>query len=225
MSVWLWVLTVSPLVLLILMYSKIRVHLYYSRAKENDRFFLGLQIAYGLLRYRYEIPAMKLKGLLEGVQMKTETVNDKQSDLKEESRENVTPDRISEYFQQVRKAVRSIPNLGEWTKRSLSILHCTDLKWETRIGLGDAVGTGVATGFVWSVKSSFLGFVFQYVRLLAKPRISVTPQFNQTFFTTEFSCVLKLRLGHVLIAAFFLLTQIWKGRRSLKTWKNLASKA
>nr|WP_275983789.1 DUF2953 domain-containing protein [Paenibacillus hamazuiensis] len=139
--------------------------------------------------------------------------------------EHVTAEKIKQAFRNLKELVRYTFQLNEWLKGVLAHVKCTKLRWETRLGVGDAADTAVTTGVVWGLKSSLLGFVFQYLQLRTKPQIAVIPQFNETHFSTNALWVAKIRMWHAACAGVMLLYRIMKVKGGPQKWQHILFKA
>ena len=88
-----------------------------------------------------------------------------------------------------------------WLRKLMFHIECTKWNWHTTIGTGDPVSVAITSGIIWGIKGSLLGLASQYMRLTGKPIMQVQPLYNVEFFNSEWSCVLKLKLGQALVAA------------------------
>jgi hypothetical protein len=176
--------------------SDIRVRMHFVRTKENDSLAVEVRALYGLYRYCYDVPHIDYRGLY-----------NKQKEMlwkrMEEEREThgiqhagSKPWPLAQY----REMKRNVTRFPEWMKQTLARFRCTELRWDTRFGVGDAPVTAVLTGAIWGVLATLLGFVFQYIKLDTRPDISVTPLFNRKQFHTEANVVIQIRAGAAMLA-------------------------
>lgn len=224
MAWWLWLPLVLTLLLTLILCSDIKLHLHYSRVQENDRFYLGFAVLYGIIRLRLEVPVMKFKGLFNGILVISEQIHDSKADLLSASQERLTSEKAIRFYEKARDFLRHTLGMKDWVRETISHFRCTELKWDTRIGIGGAAETAVATGVIWSLKSSLLGFLFRFVQLDGQPRVQVIPQYNQRHFSMELSCVGKIRVAAALVAAFMLLVRIARAKDGFRAWYNLLFK-
>lgn len=218
MSWWLWLLLALAVVLIIMLCSKIKLHVYYSRVRDNDRFYLGFTVLYGVFRYRFEVPVIAFKGLADGVAIHSERINDGNANLLADAKSKITSEKVIRFFESARDVLRYTFEMRSWVRESAAHVHCIEFKWDTRVGVGDAAETAITTGMIWSLKSSLLGFLFRFIKLDTKPQIQVTPQYNQKHFSMELSCVCKIRVAMALVSAIMLLLRIIKIKGGLKIW-------
>ncbi|MHB8172584.1 MAG: DUF2953 domain-containing protein [Thermincolia bacterium] len=91
-------------------------------------------------------------------------------------------------------------------------LWMRQFKWRTRLGLGDAAGTGVGIGALWGIK----GVIYTRLRnntspTGVRPQVQVIPSFHQPAFATDFDCIFAIRTGHIIITGInFLLCFIFR---------------
>jgi hypothetical protein len=225
MDWWAWILLVLAVLVLAAWVSNLRMEMHYSRVGENDRFYVYVHGLYGLVRYKYDIPMIKFKGLYQGIDLKTEHVNELNSNLMGEHYNNIDREKILKYYRKFKEILKATLDMKEWIKDTMAQFCCTDMKWITKVGVGDAPETAITTGLVWTVKSSILAYMFKYIHRDVKPDVRVIPMYNQTFFSTELSCIAQIRLGQAIFAGLHLLVRIMKVKGGIKAWQNILSKA
>lgn len=209
--------------MLLFAFSDMLLKVRFSHTKGDDHITLDARGLYGLMRFRYVVPV--LYWAENGLSLKTEIVNrNSGKGLMGDDNITITRDKVEDFFLKTRQMLAYTARLLEWTKGVLARTVCTEISWVTRVGLGDAADTAVTTGVVWGLKTSLLGFLFRYIRLEAKPVLSVQPQFNRMQFSTEGTCVLKIKVLYALYAVFMLLYRILRVKGGLKTWRKLLFK-
>ncbi|MDF2717889.1 MAG: hypothetical protein K0R28_4814 [Paenibacillus sp.] len=209
--------------MLLFAFSDMLLKVRFSHTEGDDHITLDVKGLYGLLRFRYVVPV--LYWAENGLRLKTEIVNrNSGKGLMGDDNVTITRDKVEEFFQRTKQMLAYTAKLLEWTKGVLARTVCTEISWVTRVGLGDAADTAVTTGVVWGLKTSLLGFLFRYIRLEAKPVLSVQPQFNRMQFSTEGMFVLEIKAGYALYAVFMLLYRILRVKGGLKTWRKLLFK-
>lgn len=224
----LWVgLAVSVVIiaLIVVLCSYMRGEFYFSRVKDNDTLSVEMRGLFGLVRYRYVIPIIQFKGFTKGILIKSEKVTQHDAKLKDETRDHITKDRVITFYKETKDVLVHTLNLYGWMKQTLAKVECTELKWITRVGVGDAPETAITTGAVWGIKSSLLGFAVRYVKLTAKPRIDVIPQYNEKQFATEFRFAGRIRVWVAVMAGMRLLYRAAKIKGGIRTWVQYVLKA
>jgi hypothetical protein len=129
----------------------------------------------------------------------------------------ITAQTVREAVDRLKLMVQYTFRFFDWVTGTLSHVKCIQLKWDTRVGVGEAVETAITTGMLWGVKTSLLGYAFKYIRLETKPNITVSPQFNALHFSSELTCTVKIRVFHVLQAGAMLLVRVFKVKGGFKT--------
>lgn len=222
---WLWILLAAAAVVLLLYFSPIQVHVTYSRIHEDDKLHVKLKLLYGLYRFQYAIPLIRFRGLWDGLTVKTDMDNNLQHAADPNPVKHFTKDDIVTFFHKMKEAVHHTLGVVDWFKETMALVHCTQLNWTTYIGIGDAADTAITTGLIWGIKSSTLGYLFQFLHLDTKARINVIPMYNQAHFSTEISYTAKIRLGHAVIAGLHLLVRVLRVKGGIKAWQSMLFKA
>ncbi|MBO9606402.1 MAG: DUF2953 domain-containing protein [Paenibacillaceae bacterium] len=203
-------------------YSQVQLSVYFSRVESDDRLELSVRALYGLFRRTVNVPVIQFEGLLHGVTIKQETGGfgaDREAD------DRYDLERIRGMYRDFRLLAEHADDLQRWTRRLLARIRCTEMRWQTRIGIGDAAATAFVTGILWGLQSSALGFVARYFDWRAKPELNVQPQYNRVMFNTELKCIAKIRLGNAMGAAIRLLLGILKVKGGIRTWQSILFKA
>jgi hypothetical protein len=219
------VVLVILIAIIVVLISFIRGEFYFSRVKDNDTLSIEMRALFGLLRYRYVIPIIQFKGFAKGIMFKSEIVSKTYSKLKDESKDHITKEKVILFYKEAKEALVYTFNLYDWMKQTIAKVECTELKWITRVGVGDAPETAITTGAIWGIKSSLLGFSIRYVKLIAKPRIDVIPQYNEKQFSTELRFAGRIRVWFVIFAGVRLLARAAKVKGGIRTWIQIALKA
>lgn len=225
MTWWGWLILATVIIMAALAASSIRFQVYYSRLKDNDRFFVYIRAVFGLVKYRYEVPILAFKGLAQGIEIKNEHVNEHGDKLIAENSDNIDKEKVQTSLRKFREMIQSTFRLKDWFADTLTHVKCTELVWKTRLGLGEAPETAIATGLVWTLKSSALGYLFNHIKRNTKPKVQVIPLYNQVHFSTELSCIAQIRLGQAMVAGLLLLVRILKVKGGVKAWQNILFKA
>lgn len=212
--------------------SNIRVQMHFVRREGADSLTVEMNALYGLYKYRYSLPHIDYKTMLEerwaefqnkggspGVSLvdrglKSIPVGGKQDQVQK------TPGMMDRY-RELKGKVREFP---EWMRETLALIRCTELVWYTGIGAGEAPRTAMLTGVGWSLKTSILGFLFRYFTLDTKPEIAVVPQYNEYRFITESKAEMKVRVGSMAMAGLKLWFRIKDKQWAKEQIKSLRSR-
>lgn len=219
--VWVWMAAGLLFVLLLLLGSRVNIRLAFTHQDKNDEISVEVRALLGLVRFRYEVPTLRFKGLRAGLEVKSEQVNAGAGRLIADRKETINADKIKQKFEDVRILLTHCFDFNEWLSRMLRHVHCTKLNWKTSVGIGDAPETAFLVGTLWGVKSSLLGFVCRYIRLETQPQLQVMPVFNQMMFLTEGNCTIRIRIWHLLSGGVQLLMRIRKTEGGLQAWRRV----
>lgn len=198
------------LVVMVILLTTLRIKIEYKREKENDRVHMEIQAWKGLIRYRQDIPALELQNLkIPPVTEKAweSPVND-QPLLKKKSRPTQGSSEPSGRGNKLKAAIRFAKHVRHFRQIVQSFLKKIKLEhfeWRTGIGTGEAADTGVFSGLIWAVKGSIVGTLSHLLTLRAAPRLRVDLAFQQPFLSTHLVCIVRLRIGHAIIAAIRML--------------------
>lgn len=207
------------------MFSNMEFHLYFFRQNHNDHAYIDIRGFFGWIKFRYEVPVIKFKNWKDGFLVKTEKVENFRPDSFDQNKGLLNRETIIRFYEKSKLLLANIFNFSEWFTETLTHMRCTKLRWVTYIGIGDAPDTAITTGIVWGLKSSLLGYVQKFIHLDSTPLMAVNPQYNRTHFSTEMSCILKIRLGYAIIAGLLLIVRMMKVKGGVKTWQNILFKA
>jgi len=208
-----WFLVALLILFILIYFSTVRIKIEYKRKKENDMIHIEVKIWFGLITLRYQIPMLQVRSLFDGVKVERK-VDPMAGNTKPVGRKKfwLTPSIIQRYFQKIRLLRIRVHDLNEIAKKTMKYFICENLQWNTRVGVGDAAATGVVTGLVWGIKTTFLGMVFHFITLKTIPQINVVPAFRSETVDTHFHCILRFKIGHAIIAGTRIMLNLRKGR-------------
>ncbi|GGH86678.1 hypothetical protein JOD43_003681 [Pullulanibacillus pueri] len=113
-------------------------------------------------------------------------------------------------------ALKNKPTLEEqMIQFSMDSLRIKEIKWYSTIGFEEADKTAWLTGVLWTLKTTFLGFIQHYFlkNKMDAPSLIVQPDYSQVFtFKTHLTCMIQFRLGHAIRTAYKIAKQR-KGRQ------------
>ncbi|MHC0037358.1 DUF2953 domain-containing protein [Pseudoneobacillus sp. C159] len=208
---WLIIALIILLVLIIILFwSKLSILLDYYHGNDNDHLKITFKIWFGLIKYKKEIPVIKIDD------------NSPTIVLKEKSKQGMKDTQIGkkdivESIDSTKWLLRHVVNLHTIVRTFFKKVSVKRVEWHTNIGVGDAADTAVLTGAIWAAKGSLIGLISHYFRLLEMPKMTVTPYFNHKISQLSFKCMFQFRIGQAMIAGLKLM-KMWKGGRpKLKT--------
>ncbi|RIX53442.1 DUF2953 domain-containing protein [Paenibacillus nanensis] len=212
------------LVIALAIASPVVIKGYAKRVGENDVAELRVKALYGLIRFRYKIPIVKWKGLSLKVEEQVKATN-AGIDTWEQFENEINKEKVERAIDKYKQILHLTRDLKGWAKDTLSRVELIQWNWTTSLGTGDAMWTAMATGAVWSIKTSILGLISQMVQLKSHPAMSVEPDYKHPSFTTEWSCIAQIRFGYAILAGLQLLARMKKWKGGIKTWQNILFRA
>lgn len=108
---------------------------------------------------------------------------------------------------------KSSPNTGIYYRLvnfGAQYLVIERLDWSSGIGLNDAMYTAISSGGLWVVKGMLVGFLSSKSRL-QDINLQVEPDFNGEKVVSHLYCILKMRIVHIILIAFYFLVLIVRG--------------
>ncbi|MEA1960059.1 MAG: DUF2953 domain-containing protein [Bacillota bacterium] len=85
-------------------------------------------------------------------------------------------------------------------KRLFRYTIIEELDWKSRAGCEDAMMTAISTGFLWALKGSVLGPLSSQCRV-KKVSLNVSTDYVNPMFFSTLTCILKIRIVHIIIIA------------------------
>lgn len=217
-----WVGVILLVLIIILFMTSIKVELSYKRKDQDDHILITASVWANLIRFRYEIPALQIRSLFNGADAREQVKTGVSDEPIRKKRFRVTKEDARKNFRRVYKARKHIRNFDEIAKQIGKQIACERLEWSTRIGAGDAAVTGMATGGLWGIKTNVVGLMAKYMRLQQKPKLAIIPDFQNRDLKMELLCILRFRIGNIIIAGTRTLFKLRKGRE--RSWRNTLSR-
>jgi hypothetical protein len=217
MNGWLIFLGSIGIIFVIIWFTSVRIQIVYKREAENDRLEIEVSAYKRLLRYRFTVNLLQIQSLSKGVKVS------QKPDVGQASKW-ITPHTVYRWQQKFTRLLRNVHDLRQILRKVLKSVHGEVLEWRTHIGLGEASATGAVVGAVWTVKSAIVALLAQYISLYARPKLDVWPDFQREMLEIHFLCILRLRVGHAIIAVIRIaMHYLQKGRE--RVWENIRFKA
>lgn len=206
------------IILILILFSSVRIGLYYKREENNDRIKIEIGLLNGLIPIRIKVPGLQAsdKGITyqEKLQSSDNTIN--------KEKNTFTLQDLKEYHRKFQELLERIVGLQKIVKRFLAKIKIIKLTWWSRIGTGDAAETGILLGLIWGIKGGLIMLLSHFMKIRTKPSVSIEPSFMQACLYTEFECILQFRVGNAILAGILFLIHLRKGRRA--RWENIRFK-
>lgn len=193
-------------VLLIL--TNVSITIDFAHLQDDDHFQLKIKALYGLIRYKYEVPFIKIDKEDFGIvyEERSEGVQNSQ-----QVKKWTWPD-IRQRIAEIKRLMRNIVNVSVIIKKFLKTVKVQHLEWHSKVGVKEADNTAKLIGMIWSAKGLTIGMLSHYMKLMIRPDVSLIPSFQQPVSQTRFLCMFEVRAGNAILAGFKIL-KYWKGFR------------
>lgn len=222
--IWLWIVLLIILLIALILLSPIQVQLFFARSGDRDDFWIETKLLFGLIRFRYSIPIFQFKGLWEGIDWKQRTTTPGLHTNTEVASKHLTVEDVFHIYSQARQLLQHVDGFNHWASLVIRRIHCSKLTWVTQLGTGGAPETAFLTGVGWVLKTSLLCMASRFIRLLDSPQLAIVPQYHKRKFSTDFSCIMKIRLGDAMVAGLFLMIRILKVKGGIRVWQSILFK-
>ncbi|WP_274651693.1 DUF2953 domain-containing protein [Paenibacillus humicola] len=198
-----------------------------KREGDDDHAELTVKALLGLIHYHWELPVMRLKeaGLTFKREQTAENLGGSDSGSTQAS---FNLDTFIQSFEKLKPLLKHKNSLLDWAKKTLAHVRLTECRWRTVVGTDDAVWTAMATGMVWSVKTTAVGAASQFMRMMTEPELSVEPDYGKTSFSIEGAVTLKIGLGYAIFAGIAFMVRMKKAlglKQGLFGWQRILMRA
>lgn len=213
------VIAVMIILLFVAAMSNITCTVQYNKMGKDDKAMLDIYMLYGMVRFHYEMPKLVFENMKKGFLLKLEKSNNIRRKSGSTSHTRINKDKAEMWAYDIRVLLRSTSALKKWLQRTFAHVRIHELSWSTSFSTGEAEWTAIATGVLWSLKTTLIGWLSFQVRMKSSPRIAVVPEFkDELLFATDFYCVSRLPFGYAIYAAFVLVYRILKVEGGLRRW-------
>ncbi|GIO30823.1 MULTISPECIES: DUF2953 domain-containing protein [Paenibacillus] len=221
---WIALVVIAVIVIMIIAaaMSNITCTVRYKKEGSDDRAEVDIRMLFGFVRFHYEMPKLKFENMKKGFLLKLEKQNSISRKSGGAMHARINKRKIELWSQDVRILLKSTVSLKKWLQHTFAHVRVHDLNWSTRISAGEAEWTAVATGVLWSIKTTLVGWLSYQVRMKKNPHLNVIPEFtDEMSFSTEFFCVSRLSFGYAMYASFVLMSRILQVEGGVKKWFRL----
>lgn len=210
--IWLYIALITIIFLLLLIiFSKLTIHINFFHHNDNDELKVELRIWFGLIKYKMNIPLIKIDDNSPSLVVKGNTQLGDSSE-KNSTVEQITQDDIITKLTNAKEIIQHVFKMNVIVSKFLKRIVIKHFEWHTLVGLGDAAHTGIITGALWSIKGGIIGILSNFMRLKKMPILSVTPHFQLAIIQTRITCIFQFRIGYAILAGLKLI-KFWKGGR------------
>ncbi len=163
----------------------------------------------GLIKYKKEIPVIKVDDDSASVVMKEKTKMGPKEETTHTEENSFDSHDLVNSLDDTKALLEHVFGLHILIRKFLRKVRIKKFEWHTRVGIGDAASTAILCGAIWSAKGGILGLLSNYMRLTVRPVLTVTPNFQQFASQIKLKCIFQIRVGHA----------IWTGMKLVKYWK------
>lgn len=232
MSLWDWLgvilialLMVLLLVMMIVLCSTITIQVKARKSNQDETIKIEAIMLFGMIHFHYIIPSMRLTSLQKGLKVENDHADNLFKGHTNSEKQHINKEKIDEWSEQAKELLKSTEGLLPWLKTTTKKISFQQFHWSTNVSLPDAAVTATLTGALWAIKSTLVGWLSRYISLKNQPKLFVVPLFNSPpIFTTEFSCIAKIRCGHAIHAGLVLIVRVLKVKGGMRKWLNILFK-
>ncbi|MCR8660340.1 DUF2953 domain-containing protein [Paenibacillus endoradicis] len=213
LSNWAWLVSLFIVALVIAAcYSTLTFDCYARSRKDEDYFVIKIVGLYGLFKFKIVLPQFELGK--QSLQVKKDSNASENTEDSQRGRWDWDADVAIEKYKQMHAALQLVHSMRGSFKRVLSRGVLTEWKWYSYVGTGDAMTTAMTCGLLWSVKGMIFGTLSGLLRVKESPIVKIEPIYQTSFFATEWSCLVQMKLWHALFSGTYLMYRIaiWKKR-------------
>jgi len=197
-NIMLKIIFVILIILTLLYLMPIVVRIDARKDNENDKITIGLRTFYGLLKLNTDIPFLEIifKDGRPGLKYKIEVANKKRSKLLARFTKIMNMREGEGVYKAYKRNKSTIfPVLKYITGKT----KVSNFNLKLSFGAGDAAATGILYGVAWIVLGNIMTLTRCYLNVY-EPKIAVIPIFSQVQLSIDFSCIISLKLGHIINA-------------------------
>ena len=207
---WLFLLLLVLIALfIIIILTNVKIHIDFYHGKDNDHLSIMLKAWGGLIKYKKEVPVIKLDDDSPAVVVEEKSKMGPTEETMHTEENSFEKEDLANSLNDTKALLEHIFGLHILIRKLLRKVKIKKFEWHTRVGIGDAASTAILCGAIWSAKGAILGLLSHYMMLTVRPVLTVTPNFQQFASQIQLKCIFQIRVGHA----------IWTGMKLLKYWK------
>nr|WP_285889623.1 DUF2953 domain-containing protein [Neobacillus niacini] len=212
--VWLYIaLSAIILLFLLIIFSKLTIHLNFFHHNDNDELSVVFKLWFGLIKYKINVPLIKIDDNSPSIVVKGNTSMGDSGESESSSKvQQIGKDYIETQLSNAKELIQHVFNMQVIVSKFMKKVMIKRLEWHSLVGVGDAAHTGIITGALWTLKGSVVGMISHFLRLKEMPVLSVTPHFQMAVIQTRITCIIQFRIGYAILAGLKLI-KFWKGGR------------
>ncbi|MEI5905462.1 DUF2953 domain-containing protein [Bacillus spongiae] len=206
------IVTFIFLVIFAIIMTKLTIYISFYHGNDNDHFSLTFQAWGGLIRYKINVPLIKIDEDSASIVLKEEVENESGNgdQTKNEETNKITLKDFLASFHDMKAILEHVIGFNKIVKSFLAKVRVKNIEWQTVIGTGDASSTGVVVGGIWSMKSIIVSIISKAMKLQSMPIMTVHPSFQRMIIQTKFSCMIQFRIGQAIFGGMKII-RYWRG--------------
>ena len=200
------------LIIAVLLYvMPIAVSMEVKRAGKNDSIIIGVKTCYGLVKLNSEIPILELlfKNGKPALKYKLEVADKKRSRLFARFTKLFYLEDGGKLYDVFKQDKRRIISALRYISGKIAV---RDFNLRLTLGTGDAAETGILYGAAWILIGSIMALTRSHINI-KEPRVAVIPVFNKVQLNMQFSCIITMRLGHIINAGIRVIPALLSSKR------------
>jgi Protein of unknown function (DUF2953) len=205
-------LAVLLFLLIIVFVTKLTIYLSLYHGQDNDHLKLEFRAWFGLIRYKHEVPFIKIDENTLTIVTKEEKKAGHQEKPKKEQTKQYTAEDLLIKLKDSKEILTHVIGFHKIIRKFLKKVTIKEFEWFTVAGAGDAAYTGMLSGALWAVKGSMIGVISHSMKLKVMPKIMITPNFQKAVSQTKLRCMIQFRIGYAMLTGIKLV-KYWKGGR------------
>ncbi|WP_160317166.1 DUF2953 domain-containing protein [Oxobacter pfennigii] len=176
-----------------MLFNNTYTEIIFHRMNNDDHLEINVMLFFKLIKLRFKIPyieVMMKKGLKPAVKVKSEVskISENKSLLTFDELKKIY-DKFKIYYPKYKKILDYI----------ISKTSIQSLIWNSKIGIGDAALTALASGAAWALKGNIMAFIMAK-KNPSKIYFHVHPDYYRVLFETDFNCIISIRIANIIIA-------------------------
>jgi hypothetical protein len=174
----------------------IRIKLKTIRIEEDDIVLIMVKTMYGIVNLKFEVPFLDIVFINNkpALKYKAKIESNKTNKLLKRISKIFTVDDINnlkKYLHHDPVFIRKMKNY--WSKKMI----IRDFSLIIKYGTEDAALTALLYGLIWALTGSMIALLNNNLKFNTKD-IVITPYFDQTNFSVEFSCIIQFKFGDII---------------------------
>lgn len=189
----------TMLVILLLLYlMPIAISIDVSKNNKDEKITVGLNTLYGLIKLKTEIPffIITIENGKPALKYKIEFANKKRNRLLAGFTKLFSMKEGESLYKTYKNAKTKVVPVFKYIIKKIEIKKFV---LKLSMGTGDAAATAVLYGAAWIVVGNVMTLTRSYLKV-NNPQIVIVPIFSQVELCIDFSCIISLKVGHIINA-------------------------